>query len=115
MVEKMEEIRTRIDVVFDFVASKRRTTFRELSREFKLKREDLERYTSVLSKYGLIKVKYGWFDTYLYTEENIVQLIDEFKSLLYVESANEAVTFDNDIEVTDKNLKITALRSILTE
>jgi len=104
----MKEIKTRIDDVFEFVTTRKKTTLRELSREFNLKREDLEKYTNVLSEYDLIKVKYGLFNTYLYTEEdNAVQLIKEFKSLLYLESTNDMEEFDKD-EVKDKSMKITA-------
>ena len=111
----MEEIKTRIDHVHDFIAARNKTTYRELSREFSLNREELDKYVHVLCKYGLVKAKYGWFNTYLYKENgNITELIDGFKSLLYAGSIGDTVEPDNG-ELTDKDLKITAMKSILAD
>jgi hypothetical protein len=112
----MDEIKTRIDQVHDFITARRKTTFRELLRESKLNRDELDKYVHVLCKYGLIKAKYGWFDTYLYIEkDNVTELIDEFKSLLDAGSIDDTVTSDKDEDATDKNLKIIAMKSILSE
>ena len=108
----MDEIKTKIDLVFDFVQTKRKTTLRELSREVRVNADELDKYVNLLRKYGLIKVEYQWFNTFLYAEEiDLLKLSDEFKSQLY--SSPDAET--KGVEVTDKNLKITALRSMQVE
>jgi len=110
----MDEIKTKIDLVFEFVRSRKRASRREISRAVRLSGDEVDEYIYVLRKYGLIKVRYGWFDTYLYTEEDdVLKLVDEFKSLLCTETASDTTIFDKDAEVIDKNLKIMALRSLL--
>ena len=109
----MKEIKTRIDKVFEFVKRRKKTTLKEVSREVRFDGDELDKCIYVLSKHNLIKVQYGLFNTYIYAEEdNILRLVDEFKSQLHA-TANDAIV-DKGI-ATDRNLKIMALRSMSME
>lgn len=108
----MDEIKTKIDDVFDFIQKRRKTTSREVSKELKISGDDLDTYVYVLRRYGVIEVKYGWFDTQLYiNEDNALKLADEFKYQLYC-NADSTVIFDKKGAV-DKNIKALAFMSML--
>ena len=65
----MEEIRTRIDDVFEFIQERGKTTTREVSRGVRVDGDELDKFLYVLQKNGLIDVKYGLINTYIYSGE----------------------------------------------
>jgi len=108
----MDEIRTRIDDVFDFIQKKGKTTSREVRKGVRISGDDVDKYVYVLRKYGLIKVSYGWFDTHLYINEDpAIRLADEFKSQLYADAA----IFDKEVagDMANKDIKALAFMSML--
>jgi hypothetical protein len=105
----MDEIKTKIDHVFEFIQRKGKTTPKEVSREIKLNSDELDKYLEVLRKSGLIKVHYKLFNTYLSAaDDDPVKLADQFKSQLYED-------YTDNTAAVDKNLKIMALKSMLME
>ncbi|QLJ52417.1 MAG: hypothetical protein Sv326_0242 [Candidatus Fermentimicrarchaeum limneticum] len=111
----MDEIRTRIDDVFDFIQKKGKTTSREVHKGVKISGDEVDKYVYVLRKYGLIKVSYGWFDTHLYINEDpAIRLADEFKSQLYADADNTAI-FDKEFagDIANKDIKALAFMSML--
>ncbi len=107
----MDEIKTKIDDVFDFIQKKGKTTSREVSKEVKISKDDLDTYVYILRRYGMIEVKYGWFDTHLYINEDALKLADEFKYQLY-SNADSTVIFDKE-GAADRNIKALAFMSML--
>jgi transcription initiation factor IIE alpha subunit len=107
----MDEIKTKIDDVFDFIQKKGKTTSKEVRNGLKISGDDLDTYLYVLRRYGMIEVKYDWFETYLYiNEDNALKLADEFKSQL--SNADSTVIFDKQ-DATNKNIKALAFMSTL--
>lgn len=111
----MEEIKTKIDEIFDFIQRRGSTTPNEVSKEFRMGPDELDKYVHVLSKSGLIKVHYSWLTTHFSVEESdSVPLAGEFKSTMNNEYAGDsAVLSTKDAEIADKNLKIITMKRIL--
>jgi len=68
----MNEIRTRIDEVLDFIQERGTTTKKEVSRELCLDTDELDKFISLLQKNHLIEVRCGLVNTYLCIGEQTV-------------------------------------------
>jgi len=65
----MEEIKTKVDDIVEFVQTRKKTTFGEVSRKVGIDRDRLEHIANVLQENGIIQVRYGLVGAYLYIEE----------------------------------------------
>jgi len=65
----MEEIKTKVDDIVEFVQTRKKTTFGEVSRKVGIDRDRLEHIANVLQENGIIQVRYGLISTYLYIEK----------------------------------------------
>ena len=68
----MNEIRTRIDEVLDFIQERGTTTKKEVSRELCLDADELDKFITLLHKNHMIEVRYGLANTYLCVGEQAI-------------------------------------------
>jgi predicted DNA-binding transcriptional regulator len=108
----MDEIKTKIDNVLEFIQKKETTTKKEVSKEFKMNSDELDKYIQILHKSGMIKVRYNWLNTYISAEVDPIKMADEFKDTLNSECTNSSLG-SNDAEIADRHLKIMTLKSML--